>query len=124
MTTLRSLFLILATIATAACSGGPALPDGDADVAGTLSERLPSLACLGCPVRVLVERPALLGVANPVIVEIYPESRLYIVEHGGTARPASAAELAVGDALQVWTTGVERRTYPGEVDAVRIHIIR
>lgn len=118
---LRSLILIVATAAAAACTSGSTLPDTDADLAGTLTEFLPGPAVLGAPTRVMVEPPA--APERRAIVQMETGTDVYIVERGQLI-PAGVGDLAAGDQLQVWTTGIELRSYPAQVFAVRVHIIR
>jgi hypothetical protein len=120
MRLLRSLVLVVAAAAAAACSSAPSLPETDADLAGTLTEfRLDQ-----AQIQVLVERD-LPEPQDRTIVRVGSDARVYLVEgRGGRLIPASRDDLAVGDRLQVWTTGVELRSYPAQVTATRIHIFR
>lgn len=120
MRLLRSLVLVAAAAAVAACSSGPSLPDTDADLAGTLAE----FRSDETRTQVLVERD-LPEPEDRTLVRIGSGVRVYLMEgRGGRLIPASRDDLAVGDLLQVWTTGVELRSYPAQVTATRIHIIR
>lgn len=124
MRLLRSLVLVVAAAAAAACSSGPSLPEADADLSGTLADFLPGPAVLGASTRVLVEQD-LPTPRDQTIVHVESGTRVYLVEQrGGQLIPASRNDLAVGDRLQVWTTGVELRSYPGQVFATRIHVYR
>lgn len=124
MRLIRSLVLVAAAAAVAACSSGPSLPETDADLAGTLAEFLPGPAVLGAATRVLVEQP-LPEPQDRTIVLVESGTRIYLVQRrGGQLTPASRDDLAAGDQLQVWTTGVELRSYPAQVTATRIHILR
>ena len=124
MRLLRSLVLVAATAAVAACSSSPSLPETDADLDGTLAEFLPTQSSLGAPARVLVAQD-LPEPQDRTIVDVGSGARVYLVEgRGGRLIPASRDDLAVGDRLQVWTTGIELRSYPGQVTATRIHIFR
>lgn len=121
MTLLRSLVLAVATLAVTACSES-VLPETDPDLSGTLSEFLVGPSMLGAPRPVLVEREDP-GAADRTIVHVRAEARVYLATRGQLV-PSSVEDLAVGDRLQVWTTGVELRSYPGQVFATRVHIIR
>lgn len=124
MRLLRSFVLVAAAAAAAACSPGPLLPESDADLAGTLTEILPGPDVLGAPTRVMVDRDLPVP-QDRTIVEVGSEARVYLVEgRGGRLIPASRHDLTPGDRLQVWTTGVELRSYPAQVFATRIHIYR
>lgn len=123
MRLLRSLVLVVMAAAAAACSSGPSLPETDADLAGTLADFLPGPAVLDASARVLVERD-LPEPQDRTIVEVGSGTRVYLVGRSGQLLPASRDDLAVGDHLQVWTTGVELRSYPAQVSATRIHIRR
>jgi hypothetical protein len=124
MRLLRSLILVVAAAAAAACGSGPSLPETDADLAGTLAEFLPGPAVLGAATRVLVEQE-LPAPRDRTIVLVESGTRVYLVERrGGRLIPASRDDLSAGDQLQVWTTGVELRSYPAQVSATRIHIFR
>jgi hypothetical protein len=123
MRLLRSLVLVAATAAAAACSSGPSLPEGDADLAGTLAEFLPGPSMLGAATRVLVEQELPVP-RDRTIVLVESGTRVYLVGRSGQPIPASRDDLSAGDQLQVWTTGVELRSYPGQVTATRIHIFR
>ena len=124
MSLLRSLVLIVAAAAAAGCGSGPSLPETDADLSGTLADFLPGPAVLGASTRVLVERE-LPAPQDQTIVLVESGTRVFLVERrGGRLIPASASDLAKGDQLQVWTTGVELRSYPAQVSATRIHIFR
>lgn len=124
MRLLRSLVLVVTAAAAAGCSSGPSLPESDADLAGTLAEFLPNQASLGASTRVLVAQD-LPEPQDRTIVDVGSGTRMYLVEErGGRLVPASRDDLAVGDRLQVWTTGVELRSYPAQVSATRIHIFR
>lgn len=122
MAWLRSLLLILVVAAVPACVADPAAPVGDAEYVGTLTEFLQAPA--SSDVRVLVERPGAPPPRDKAIVYVGPETDVRILEGDGAARRGSAADLAANDELRVWTTGVELRSYPVQVFAVRIHIIR
>lgn len=122
MNLLRSLILIAATAAVAACNSGSTLPETDPDLAGTLTEFLPGPAILGAPTRVLVEPPA--APEDRAIVQVEKGTEVYLVGRGGRLIPAGVEDLAAGDHLQVWTTGVELRSLPAQVFAERVHIIR
>lgn len=119
---LRSLILIAATAAAAACTTGSTLPETDPDLAGTLTEILAGPAIRGAPARVLVEPPA--APERRAIVQVERGTKVYIVGRGGQLIPAGVGDLATGDQLQVWTTGIELRSYPAQVFAERVHIIR
>lgn len=127
MRLIRSLVLavaVAAAAAAAACSSGPSLPDAGADLSGTLADFLPGPAVLGASTRVLVEQE-LPAPRDQAIVLVESGTRVYLVERrGGRLIPASASDLAKGDRLQVWTTGVELRSYPAQVSATRIHVFR
>lgn len=117
MTLLRSLLVAVVALAVASCSES-VLPESDADLTGTLSEfRVTSVET-----SVLVEREDP-GAADRTIVHVGSDARIYLASRGRLVR-ASVADLAVGDRLQVWTTGVELRSYPGQVFATRVHIHR
>jgi hypothetical protein len=122
MALLRSLLLILVVAAVPACVADPALPAGDAEYVGTLTEFLHDPA--SASVRVLVERPGAPAPGDRAIVYVGAETDVRILEGDGAARKGTAADLAANDELRVWTTGVELRSYPVQVFALRIHIIR
>lgn len=119
---LRRSFAVLVAAAAAACGTGSMLPDSDADYAGTVARILESPASLDAPSMVLVEQQEP-STHNQVIVQVGPLTPVFIYERG-VPRPANRAELAVGDLLQVWTSGSELRSYPAQVGAVRIHVFR
>lgn len=121
MTLLRSFFVVLAFASATACGTGPALPDEDADVVGTLTDFLPEPPVVGGPRQVLVTVP---NPSHRKIVHVNGGTRLYVVEPDGDLRRAQAGDLAIGDELEVWTTGIELRSDPGQVFATRIHILR
>jgi hypothetical protein len=124
MNLLRSLVVVAVTATLSACGQSPSLPETDADLSGTLAEFLPGPAVLGAATRVLVEQP-LPEPQDRTIVLVESGTRIYLVERrGGQLTPASRDDLAAGDQLQVWTTGVELRSYPAQVTATRIHIYR
>lgn len=117
--------ILLALIITviAACAGkGPPLPE-DADFSGVIAEFPPFPESPDFPARLLVNRPDP-GSADRTIVHVGPRTDIRIVQSGGAARPATAEELRTGDEVRVWTTGVELRSYPGQVFAVRIEVLR
>ena len=122
MTLLRSLFLAVATAAVASCNS-TTLPGSDAEIDGTLTEFRAGPAYLGAPVSVLVEEN-LPEPEDRTIVHVPNGARVYLIGRSGQLLPADREDLAVGDRLQVWTTGVELRSYPGQVTATRVHIIR
>jgi hypothetical protein len=119
MTLLRSIVLAVATVAVAACGSGSTLPASDADLSGTVSDVRESQ---NASTSVVVDEDA--GVVDRSIVHVRSESRVYLVGRGGRLTAADAEILAVGDRLQVWTTGVELRSYPRQVFATRVHIFR
>lgn len=123
MTLLRSLLVVLVAFAVTACGGsGPSLPETDADFAGTLTDFVVSDMSLNAATRVLVEGDT---PEEKRIVSVGGNARIYIVEgRGGRLISADVDDLEVGDRLQVWTTGVELRSYPAQVFAVRVHIHR
>jgi ABC-type Fe3+-hydroxamate transport system substrate-binding protein len=121
MTLLRLIVLALSTVATAACGSGSTLPESDADLSGTVAEF--AMESPDASTAVLVERQDP-GAADRTIVHVQPEARVYLVGRGGRLTAADADDLALGDQLQVWTTGVELRSYPGQVFATRVHIFR
>jgi hypothetical protein len=124
MTLIRSIFLAAAAVIIAACSSGPSLPDTDADLSGTISDFVPGPSYLGAPRPVLVERDDP-GGADRSIVHVQSDARIYLVQgRGGRLQPVSSADLVIGDRLQVWTTGVELRSDPGQVFATRVHVYR
>ncbi|HEX6368904.1 MAG TPA: hypothetical protein VF006_08225 [Longimicrobium sp.] len=122
MRLLRSLLLLLAVAAAAACGSGSTLPDSDPDFAGQLTDFVPGPASLGAARRVLVQRQEP-DAEDRRIVHVETGTRVYVMSRGQLIS-AGAADLAVGDLLQVWTTGVELRSDPAQVFATRIHIIR
>lgn len=125
MTLLRSLVVVVLAAAATACGGsGPALPETEADYGGTLTEFVVGPAYLGAPRRVLVQRDGSTNPPDHKIVEVGSSTRLYLVGRSGQLSRASADDLAVGDRLLVWTTGVELRSLPGQVSATRVHISR
>lgn len=117
----RSLAVLLVA-ATAACGTGSTLPDSDADVAGTVARIMESPASLDAPSAILVEQPEP-STHNQIIVHVGPLTPVFIYERG-VPRPATRGELAVGDQLQVWTSGGEMRSYPAQVGAERVHVFR
>ncbi|HEX2209728.1 MAG TPA: hypothetical protein VHG93_18755 [Longimicrobium sp.] len=119
MNLIRSLLLAFFAAAAVACTPGPSLPDSDADLTGTLTEILPTPGEPGA--RVLVEPPASPDLR--AIVRVDGGTRIYVMERG-VLRAASIDDLATGDVLQVWTTGVELRSYPRQVFATRVHVFR
>ncbi|HYR06348.1 MAG TPA: hypothetical protein VEQ60_01190 [Longimicrobium sp.] len=119
MTLLRSIVFAVATVAVAACGSGSTLPESDADLSGTVSDVRDSQ---DASASVLVDEDA--GAVDQTIVHVRSSSRVYLVGRGGRLVAADAGELAVGDRLQVWTTGVEMRSYPRQVSAVRVHVFR
>jgi hypothetical protein len=123
MTLLRSLLVVVATAAVAACGSSPSLPDTDAALDGTLTEFLLGPQYLGAPTSVLVDEN-LPDPEDQTIVHVETRTRVYLVGRGGKLVPADRDDLAVGDRLQVWTTGAETRSYPAQVTATRVHIIR
>jgi hypothetical protein len=121
MNLLRSIVLAVATVAVAACGAGSTLPESDADLSGTVADFVMEFQDASTSVLVARQDP---GAADRTIVHVGSDSRVYLVGRGGRLTAADADDLAVGDRLQVWTTGVELRSYPGQVFAVRVHIIR
>jgi hypothetical protein len=123
MTLLRSLVVAVLAFAVTACGGsGPLLPETDADFAGTLTDFVVSDLSLNAGTRVLVEGDT---PDERRIVSVQGDTRIYIVGgRGGQLVRAGVEDLAVGDRLQVWTTGIELRSYPAQVFAVRVHVIR
>ncbi|HEY0015231.1 MAG TPA: hypothetical protein VGC13_02890 [Longimicrobium sp.] len=124
MTRLRSILLAFTAAVVTACSGDTILPPTDAEYVGTLAEFLPGMASLGAPVPVLLKGKGGTSPADEAIVHIGAETDVWIVGRGGRLHPAEREDLAVNDVLQVWTTGAEMRSYPVQVFAERIHIVR
>jgi hypothetical protein len=123
MTLLRSLVVVTATAALAACgSSGPSLPESDAELAGTLTDFVLGPAYLGAPTSVLVQGDVPVPDTER-IVHVETSTRVYELTRGRLV-PANREDLQVGDRLQVWTTGVEMRSFPAQVTATRVHIIR
>lgn len=123
MTLLRSLFLVVATTAVAACGSDPSLPGTDPDIDGELSEFLGGVPSLDAPTNVLVEAD-LPKPWDRTIVNVGKEAAVYLVGARGQLVPTDRGVFAVGDRLRVWTTGVEARSYPHQVTAMRVYIIR
>lgn len=124
MNLLRSLLLVLSAASlAAACARAPALSETP-DFGGTLAEFRQVPRSPGYPVRVVVERPGSPVPADRAIVHVGPRTEVRVVDAAGATRPASLDELAAGDELLVWTTGIELRSYPVQVYALRIDILR
>lgn len=122
MMRMRSLRLVLAAAVLAACAGQPAMPDSDAEVTGTVAELLgPSAADYALRMVVAENAPE---PRDRSIVHLRRSTPVYVVEAGGRIRRGEVDDLAPGDRVQVWTTGVELRSYPVQVFAVRIHLLR
>ena len=121
MTRTTSVLLLLLAIVVAACARHPSLADSDAEYSGVLSELLPGGAA---GTRFLIVNATHAEPRDRAIVSVPASAEVRIVEAGGRMRSASAGDLRVGDRLDVWTTGVELRSYPVQVQAVRVHILR
>ena len=120
----RALFLILATAAAGACASDPVSPLGDADYEGALTEFLQAPVSPDHPVRVLLEVPGASAPTDKAIIHVGSRTRVHVVESAGRVRAGGTGDLAPNDRLRVWTTGIELRSYPVQVFAERIEIIR
>jgi hypothetical protein len=118
------MLLVFAASAMAACSGATTLPPTDAEYVGVLAEFLPGIASLGAPVPVLLKGKGGSAPADQAIVHVGAETDVWIRRRDGSLGRVGREELAVNDVLQVWTTGAEMRSYPVQVFAERIHIVR
>lgn len=116
----RSLAVLLA--ATAACGTESTLPDSDADISGTLTTFLQKPASPNDLSRVLVQADAP-APEDQAIISMNVGTVVYIVERG-VHRLASRTDLYPGDRLQVWVSDWEMRSYPVQVSAERVHVIR
>jgi hypothetical protein len=121
------MLLVVAAAAMAACSGATTLPPTDAEYVGVLAEFLPGIASLGAPVPVLLKGKGGTAPADEAIVHVGAETDVWIRRRDGSLGSLGRVgreALAVNDVLQVWTTGAEMRSYPVQVFAERIHIVR
>lgn len=123
MTRIRSLLVAFLAIAAVGCTSGPSIPDSDAHISGTLTEFLEAPA-RPATARMIVQRQDLPSPDGRAIVHVESGTDIYLRQPDGALRPANVGDLATGDLLQVWTTGIELRSYPPQVFAVRIHILR
>jgi hypothetical protein len=140
MNLLRSLVVVAATAALSACAENTALsacgsginrsecgqdtalPE-QPDFSGSLAEFRQAPVAPGYTVRLLVERDAP-PPADLATVHVGQKTEIRIVQPGGQVRAGTVSDLAVHDELRVWTTGTELRSYPVQVFATRIDIIR
>lgn len=143
MNLLRSLVVVVVTAtlsacgentALAACGSGVDRSEGDVcgqvtalpeqpDFSGNLAEFRQAPVAPGYTVRLLVERDAPYP-ADVATVHVGQKTEIRIVEPGGKVRAGTASDLAVNDELRVWTTGTELRSYPVQVFATRLDIVR
>jgi hypothetical protein len=107
---------------SAECGQVSALPE-QPDFSGTLAEFRQAPVAPGYTVRLLVEGDSP-PPADLATVHVGKKTEIRIVQPGGQVREGTLADLAVRDELRVWTTGTELRSYPVQVFATRIDIIR
>lgn len=60
------------------------------------------------------------GRTAPYVVHVSDSTRILRREAGGEAREAAASDLRPGAVVDVWTTGVELRSYPAQVFATTV----
>lgn len=63
-------------------------------------------------------------VYDAVGVRISAETEIFVPEPDGSLRPGTVDDLAEGDVIRFWTTGVELRSLPPQVFATRIERIQ
>lgn len=122
MRMMRWFVPMLVMLGLAACAGEPAMPASDAEVTGTITDFRQS----GTP-----DHPLQMVVTGTepeprdrAVVYLRRGTEVSIAEEGGRVRRGSVDDLRQGDRVQVWTTGVELRSYPVQVFAVRVHVLR
>jgi hypothetical protein len=90
------------------------------DATGVIRDVLDSPAAPGSRARLLVEHPGAAQPADYSIVHLTAETVVLLSGAGGRLRAGGVEDLRPGTTLRVWTTGVELRSYPRQVFAIRI----
>jgi hypothetical protein len=104
-----------------AAEAGPAA--GAPTASGIVREIVPDPAAPGTRLRLLVEHPGQAEPADRSIVHAGPGTAIFVRE-GGRLRGGGPGDLRVGAEHVIWTTGVELRSYPRQVFATRIEVLR
>ncbi len=126
MRLLRSLVLLIALMAFAMGCGPLGKPGGgEADFTGQISEiqRIGRGDVLG---QVLVEARVVREGTERVdkyMVTVKDETLIFEGD-GGDRRPATFEALAIGQRVQVWFSGPVKESYPAQVDAAQIVIVK
>jgi hypothetical protein len=129
------LAMAVALLALGGCAGSPTQPvagvaaseagpaAGAPTASGIVREIVPDPAAPGTRLRLLVEHPGQAEPADRSVVHVGPETAIFVRE-GGRLRGGSPGELRVGAEHGIWTTGIELRSYPRQVFATRIEVLR